>query len=514
MDAFIVPQKKPVMDFGGNNIKIKSARMGQYGYTLVKKDVSAKVIEKCKQELTLVAGTGTAAAGPTLEKDKIRVYRENANKLYVPKFYGIEKFGPVPLPEVKNQWTTPVKFKGSLRPHQLEPVQKCLDTLRGPNTPGGLLQLFCGAGKTTCALYMICALKVKTLVIVHKEFLMTQWRDSIAKFIPEARIGKIQQNVQDVENKHIVLGMLKSIAMKDYPLSLFSQFDLIIIDECHFVCSKTFSNALFKLAGSRYTLGLSATPKRQDSMEKIFFWHLGPIIYAMKREKVECNVHVYNYQETKGKYTEQKNVRGDIQVSSMMTQVVSNGYRNYFIGKLILDTFAKDPRRKILVLSERRSHLQTVLECMKREKKKRDEVETSKAKMSLSCGFFYGGLSESERTKSAECDVILGTFQMASVGLDIAGLNTLVLVTSKPGITRNDKGEQISGSMEQSVGRIFRGGNGNNNGPVPLIIDVADKFSVFSNQAYKRIKFYKQCDYRIEAFKVRENMEKKCVEFI
>ena len=34
---------------------------------------------------------------------------------------------------------------------------------------------------------------------------MTQWRDRILEFIPNARIGKIQQNTVDIEDKDIVI---------------------------------------------------------------------------------------------------------------------------------------------------------------------------------------------------------------------------------------------------------------------------------------------------------------------
>ena len=43
---------------------------------------------------------------------------------------------------------------------------------------------------------------------------MTQWRDRITQFLPNARIGKIQQNTIDIENKDIVLAMVQSLSQK------------------------------------------------------------------------------------------------------------------------------------------------------------------------------------------------------------------------------------------------------------------------------------------------------------
>ena len=45
---------------------------------------------------------------------------------------------------------------------------------------------------TVIALNIITQLKQKTLVIVHKGFLLNQWVERIEQFIPHARIGKIQ----------------------------------------------------------------------------------------------------------------------------------------------------------------------------------------------------------------------------------------------------------------------------------------------------------------------------------
>mgnify|MGYP000865033959 CR=1 FL=1 len=59
---------------------------------------------------------------------------------------------------------------------------------------GGIISIKCGGGKTVLALHIAATLSLKTIVLVHKDFLMTQWRDRIQEFIPDARIGKIQQN--------------------------------------------------------------------------------------------------------------------------------------------------------------------------------------------------------------------------------------------------------------------------------------------------------------------------------
>ena len=124
-------------------------------------------------------------------------------------------------------------------------------------------------------------LGLKTLVIVHKTFLQNQWYDRIKQFT-NARIGIIRQNKVDIKDKDIVIGMLHSISMKDYPEEVFTGFNIVVFDEIHHIPARTFSKALFKTI-YKYTIGLSATPTRADGLTKIINWHIGDIIYDLKR---------------------------------------------------------------------------------------------------------------------------------------------------------------------------------------------------------------------------------------
>ena len=111
---------------------------------------------------------------------------------------------------------------------------------------GGIISVPCGWGKTIMALYILSQLKRKTLIIVHKEFLMRQWVERISEFLPDARIGRIQQKKVDIHQKDIVIGMLQSISMKDYEIEIFDDFGFCIVDECHHI-AQVFSRALPKI---------------------------------------------------------------------------------------------------------------------------------------------------------------------------------------------------------------------------------------------------------------------------
>jgi len=80
---------------------------------------------------------------------------------------------------------------------------------------------------------------------------------------------------------------------------------------------------------------------------------------------------------------------------------------------------------------------------------------------------------------------------MAAEGLDISTIDTIVLATPKTDI-------------EQAVGRI-RPKPGDTERNTPLVIDIVDEFSIFENQAFKRLAFYKKKNYEITTTKVAKD---------
>ena len=132
-------------------------------------------------------------------------------------------------PTVFKKW--PVEFKGTLRPQQIPVVEEILTKLNN-GALGGLVNLATGFGKTVISNYLITQIKKPTLVIVHKEFLMDQWLGEINKFIPQARVGKVQQNICEYKDKHIVLAMMQTLASREYSKEFYDNFGVVLTDEC------------------------------------------------------------------------------------------------------------------------------------------------------------------------------------------------------------------------------------------------------------------------------------------
>ena len=310
--------------------------LGQKGYTIHKTELTPEQQKQIKEDLTISPLT-MGSYGPN-NQVKFPVYRESSNKIYVPHYYGVNNFGKPNQNKIPEGEEIHVTFNGILRDYQIPVVEKYITYVMGDVPKGGLLELPCAWGKTSASLYILSKLKKKTLVIVHKEFLMNQWIERIEQFLPGTRVGKIQGQTIDIENKDIVLCMLQSLVLKDYPSSLFDSFGLTIIDEVHHISSQTFSTALFKVV-TKYMLGLSATMDRKDGTTKVFKMFLGEVVYkAEKKNDYQVEVRAITYKTTDPDFNETiLDFKGQPQISSMISKLCSYNRRTEFIIQTLND---------------------------------------------------------------------------------------------------------------------------------------------------------------------------------
>ena len=450
--------------------------IGKRGYIIRKKIINESILNEIRSDLTVkpfVSGDyGTA-------EEPFKIYLENENKIYIPKFYGIEKFGKPDINTILPGKDIDIEFSLSLKEEQKIPAEHTINAYREKG--GGILSLPCGFGKTILALYFISVLKKKTIVIVHKEFLMNQWIERIKFALPSAKVGIVQGDKCEIEDSDIIIGMLQTLSMKDFASDAFDSIGHVIIDECHRIPSRVFSKALLKL-NSTYMLGLSATPNRKDGLTKVLKYYIGDIIFSVKsNEKNIVKVLRYILNSTDENYNKEiYNFRGQVQMPTMLNNIASYYKRTKLIMDKVIEEINKNENRQILILSDRKQQLE-------------DMFKIAKESGIESIGYYVGGMKKEKLKENESCRILLGTFPMANEGLDIPSLNGLVLATPKSDII-------------QSIGRICRMKHENIQ---PIIIDMVDKFSIFDNQSNKRFNVYKKKKYQITD--ITYNLDKNCV---
>ena len=599
---------------------MQGTAIGSRGYTIIKNENNSIELDKIRRELTVSAACLQDYGGKPSE---FRLYLESPKKLYLPKAYGLLKYGLPEIDKVPEGKDISIKFTGKLRDLQITATNAILADCKNPLKRGAILCLQCGEGKclakntpvllfnkeiimvqditvyhkllgddmkirnilsvctgyddmyeiapfdrrfmrytvnsvhilsliyeyydgyytyidislkeylklpynarekfytykvhgyskskfevypagygeyfgfvidgnhrfqlgdttithnTISAIYMISELKKKTLIIVHKEFLLQQWCERIAEFTGDARVGILRGKTIDVKNKDIVIAMLQSLSMKDYDSDILEGFGTVVVDEVHHTGAEVFSRALKKV-NFEYSIGLTATPKRADGLTKVFKWFLGDIGYTSKRRTDEVDVQIYNYYDDSSDYNEEERIyNGKLNMSKMINNICAFEPRIKFIVDIIIKILTDEPGRRIILVSDRKEHLLNLGKLL--------------ISHNYDPGYYYGGLKDWQLKAASTKNILLCTVQYVKEGYDEKGLDTLILASPKSDII------QISGRIlrDKPEDRKY----------TPLIIDILDDFSVFVNQGKKRQIYYKKCKYNIISTKKETKVE-------
>jgi superfamily II DNA or RNA helicase len=438
-----------------------STYLGTKGYTIYKECLDPKELRKIREELNIRPKIHNSPVQP----QPFKIYTETKSLIHVPRYYGIDLYGPPE--EVRNNKYTKIniEFTGELRKYQLDIAELFID--KAGTGGGGLLEIPCGRGKTVIALNIISRLCVKTMVIVHKGFLMSQWTERIQQFIPGARIGKIQGPHIDIEDKDIVLVMLQSASMRDYPDGIFNSFGLMVVDECHHISSEVFSRSLTKIA-TTYSLGLSATMERKDGLTSVIKMFLGEVLYKETREgDNSVIVKGIRYTTDDDEFNDViLDYKGNPQYSPMISKICSSEPRTEFIVNTIEKEMMEYPDQHVLVLGHNKNMLVAINDIVS-------------ARGTFTSGFYLGGMKEDALKESETKQIVIATYAMAAEALDIKSLTTLVLASPKTDVV-------------QCVGRILRTKHDR-----PLVIDIIDPHDMFGRQWIKRRAYYRKNKYNI-----------------
>ena len=436
--------------------------IGYKGYTIYKENISVEEQQALRKELNVKPFVPKSSL---IKPQPFPVYRESKRKLYIPRFYGLEIYGEPDDSLINEGKKINLKFNGELREKQKPVVDKYMKHIKTKGS--GLLALHTGFGKTCLALNIISRINLKTIIVVHKEFLLRQWIERIEQFLPDAKVGRIQAKTVDTEDKDIVICMLQSLSMKDYPKDMFKEYGFMIVDEVHHLGAEVFSRAFYKVV-TKYALGLSATIKRKDGLTKVIKWFLGDVVCKIER-KGEDNVlvKVINYETNDEEFNNVLlNFRGQVNYTGMIKKICEFNRRSEFILKVLSGLLKDNPNQQIMILGHQKKLLQYLHDAIRH-------------RTIATVGYYVGGMKEKDLKISEGKKVIIATYAMAEEGLDIKTLTTLIMATPKVDVT-------------QSVGRILRQKH-----KQAVVVDIVDPHMLFQRHFGKRRTFYKKSKFKI-----------------
>lgn len=310
------------------------------------------------------------------EPDPIFLYEDNEerNLIGVPReFYRAqssekhEEIIEVSYGEAMQPLETRFKAEGPYEEQEVA-LGMLQDSLEGRLWGGVLLMASCGAGKTVLGLELARRLGRNTIIFVHKDFLLNQWKNRILEFMPDARVGIIKQSKCDYEGKDFVIALMQSLAKDDgggsrYPADIKTHFGALIVDECHRVPCATFAPIVPRFSAA-WRAGFSATPRRADGAQDVFFNHISSITYKMRSEGPRPKLRrVFTSAVLKpirrGSYSVDV---ADLNSAQVVSQLAADDFRTRDVVNDIVGAIKQG--RKIMVVSERLVHLKKIGEML------------------------------------------------------------------------------------------------------------------------------------------------------
>jgi len=316
----------------------------------------------------------------------------------------------------------------------------------------GVLNLACGKGKTVLALNKIADRGVPAIVIVNNAGLMEQWKDRASEFLQlrEEDIG-IVQGPKAEWDKPLVLAMIHSLAnhaSRGLDLDIRTRFGTVIFDEVHHLSAAKFSLTADLFLGNRF--GLTATPRREDGLEDVYYAHIGGIFHSDLVGDLSAKIFfVKLVTDTPVNESILRDRTGEFSAPKMYHYLAMQEDRNRKILKLVTNALSKG--RKILALGHSKAHPELLNKMF---------LDNPRMKRYTS-GVVTGATAGEDRTRIIEeSDVTFATFQIAKEGLDVAELDTLIFCTPF----------KSWGAFQQGKGRVERQAK-NKKEPIVLVVD-------------------------------------------
>ena len=378
-----------------------------------------------------------------------------------------------------------VSFNGTLYEEQMRGAKAILEH------DNGILAATTSFGKTVVGAYMIAQRKTNTLILVHTTEIQKNWIDDLNKFLNiNAESPEYQTKTGRVKKRKSIIGKLytghnsmtgiidvaifSSLGRGAEIDPIIEQYGMVIMDECHHGAAQTVEDVIGS-AKAKYVYGLTATPKREDGLEKKVFMQFGPIRfrYTAKERAEKQGIDHFVYP----RFTRLVST-SDIKVTEANRAVIECESRNEQIIADVENCIQNG--RTPLVLTKYKEHAEILYQ---RLQGKADHVY-----------LLQGGGSRKAKDEmriqmravpDAESIVLVAIDKYIGEGFNFPRLDTMMLTMPAA----------AEGNIEQFAGRLHRDYETKTE---VIIYDYVDShIRVLEKMYHKRLRTYKKIGYEI-----------------
>jgi len=367
-------------------------------------------------------------------------------------------------------------FRGTLTPDQQEAVR----VLR--KSEFGVFVAPPGAGKTVVACALLALRKTPTLILVHRQPLVEQWRNRLTEFLglSDKEIGSVSGTKKRATGK-IDIAMIQTLSRADGLGGVLPHYGQVVVDECHHIPALSFE-AVLKQLPATFVLGLTATPYRKDGLQKIIHFQCGPVRHEIRSADGGVLSKRVLVRETGFRTPESAGLKAPIHV--IWHYLVTDAARTEMIAADVVRTLLQE--RVPLVISDRKDHLQSLSEEIKKQVCETpvhvfrlDGAMPLPARKKM-MSELHSALGQKQKT------CLLSTASLIGEGFDLPALDTLFLAMPI----------SFKGRIVQYAGRLQRHYEGKKS---ILVYDYVDSHCAMTLKMYRnRLHAYRDMGYTVE----------------
>jgi len=401
-------------------------------------------------------------------KEPIYFYLVENDDVFLPFNYGVKFVDSFPNDNIKRT-KHEFGFIGKLRPFQIEIVNEAIEHLNTSRTT--TLSTFPGSGKTIMGAYLATNIwkdKQEMILIMHPRSILNEsWKTTFQEFtnakvwvVPDKQIDPIKDYRKTYPNSNapdVIISVDQSL--DKIPQKWLDNIGVLIIDEAHMLCTQSKVSSLLKVQ-PKYIIAETATLEREQDGMEVMIHHMCGEHSIYRSNKKSFTVFKLN---TGIKPETVKTSRG-IDWNHLVNGLCEDESRNKLIVSIA--KFALTKGWKIMILTVRKSHIDTLLEMIRNETITIKSEEDEEGIFTISTRNITADSMMGNKKNYQDSDVLLASVSKAGVGFDeqmscstFGGVRSNFLI-----YCASSKKESV---INQHIGRIMRSDE-------PIVVHLVD----------------------------------------